>query len=628
MPRKTKETKVTRFLADVPEERRKDDGGPQDSTTPDRWFTASNGAVAGLVTSQAKQIEQSNWSTTSYLEFVCARYLTGRNPGGSFGYSMSTHSGRAATDMATAQYGAPSLNVIGCCADVFQNKIFKNRPWLVYMPTVKGSWKDRRQCKALGQFVDAAFEAMHVYDDAQLCGMDCMQFRSAFYGVGPGLDGKSLKGERILAQEILLTAGDSGSYNKPTSAIRRVFCNRQALIQAYAKGDKADEIASAIRHAPGVFAGYIPSKVDYDEICALCAGYKLPGPNGEPGRYVLAVGDVALEDKPWTRKGFPWAKLDFNVLSNEYMGQSMAEIQLKLQRQLDRLEAAIDESEQRVAWPRFAIESSSNVNTEQFAGPGFIDYTGTAPIALAGEVPSELYESRDTKIGQIFQRVGISQSAAGGNKPEGLSSGLSILAWNQVDDSRHVDLAQRYEDFIVQIGDLIIETAAEVNPSFMVDGRQAVKWAEVEMDTDRFKVSAFPLSRLPQTISGKLQQINDWYVNGTITRQQKLRLEGMPDLQGFVDLATSSEEWVAKTLDTIIDSHYVPPLPYIDATQALTDAQARFLYESTMDTDPKRLMRLTKFISALKEQMALQPPPTPATQPAAPANVTAPPIPQ
>jgi len=586
-----------------------------DDVTPDRWFSASKELVGGKLTAQAKQIELSNWSTASYLEFVCARYLTGRNPGGSFGYSMTTHAGRAATDIQTAQYGAPSLNAIGVCADVFQNKVFKNQPWLVYMPTVKGSWKDRQQCKALGEYVDAAFDQLKIYDEAQLCGTDSMMYRSAFIGVGPGLDGKSLKVERILSQEILLTGGDSGSYNKPRSAIRRVFCNRKDLVNAYAHGDKADEIKQAILHAPGVFGGYLPSKIDYNEICALCAGYLLPLPDGTPGRYVLAVGDCALDDKPWTRDHFPWAKFDFNVLSNEYMGQSMTEILLKLQRSVDYCESAIQECIQRNAWPRWGIESSSAVDTDQFAGPGFIDYTGTAPIEMVGKVPQELITERDTKIGQVFARVGISQGAAQGEKPEGLSSGLSILAWNQVDDSRHVDLAQRYESFIEEIGMLIVETCAEIKPTFKVDGKNVLSWDDSWQNFNKFKIKSFPLSRLPQTIAGKLQQIDNWYQNGTITRQQKLRLEGMPDTVGFVDLQTSSEEWVDKTLDTILDSHYVPPLPYINATQALADAQARFMYESIWETEPKRMMRLAKFISALKEQAKSQPTPTPALQP-------------
>ncbi len=602
------------YVEDVPGDRKAD--GKADDVTPDRWFSASKETVASKVTAQAKSIEAANWNTSGYMQFVCARYLTGRNPGGGFGYSMSARSGRAATNMATAEYGAPSLNCIGVCADVYQNKVFKNQPWLVYMPTVKGSWEDRQQCKAMGQFVDAAFDQLKIFADTQLCGTDAMMYPSAFYGVGPSLDGKTIKGERILSQEILLTAGDSGSYNRPTSAIRRAFCNRRALVHAYARGPNAESIKIAIMKAPGVFAGYIPAAVDYDEIVAVSAAYSLPLDDETPGRYVLAVGDAALEDKPWTRKRFPWAKFEFQVLSNEYMGQSLTEICLKLQRNVDSCEEAIGEMRRRNAWTRWLIESSSNVNTDQFAGPGFVDYTGTAPVQVEGEIPKVLIEERDASVAKVFSRARISQGAASGEKPEGLSSGLSILAWNQIDDSAHVDLAQRYEQFIKDIGDLIIEACADIKPSFMVDGHKVIKWEDAWKDTNRFKTTAFPLSRLPQTISGKLQQIDTWYMNGTITREQKLRLEGMPDLQGFVDLETASSEWVSKTLDTVIGDHYVPPLPYINSQQALKDAQARYLLESNWETEPKRLMRLTKFISALKEQAALQPALTPATQPA------------
>lgn len=586
-----------------------------DAVGPDRWWNASQAGVAGKVSALAAQIETSTWSTSRYMQYVCARLMTGRAAPSGFGYSMTARSGRVASSMASALFNPPALNCVAVAADVFKNKVFKNRPWLTYTPTVPGDVKLRTKCKAREQYVDAAFEQLKVWDTIGLALTDCLQYPSGFVKTSCGLTGKELTVERVLSSEILLSNEDMGSYRQyPGSALQRVYAALEDLLDCFGR---TDEIVQAIKNAPGVYAGFYKSGANYSDIRALVEGWKLPrsGEDGKPGRHVLAVGNCTLLDEPWKRDRLPFSKYDFNVLSNEYMGQSMAEIQLPLQRRLDRIELTIEECELRNGFPRWLIESSSAVDTDQFSGPGFVDYSGTAPVQIMGDVPKELYESRDAKMAQCFTRVGVSQQAAGGEKPEGLSSGLAILSWQQVDDTRHVDLAMRLEDFVADIGDQIFEVASEIKPSFRSMGHELIKWDDVDINSDKYKTTPMPLSRLPQTIAARVQQIQNWYDQGSITRDQKLRLEEMPDLQGYVQLATASEDWVAKALDTMVETgKYVPPLPYIDVASALRDAQARFLLESRWELPANRLRLVSQFIGALQEMPSKAPTPPPMPQ--------------
>ena len=566
-----------------------------------RWWNSSPIAVAGRVQGLAAQLENGNWGNT-FMSYVCARYMTNRSQPAGFGYSMSRRSGRVAQAMVAATWTPPTINVIGLAADVMINKIWKNRPWLQIMPTVKGSYRSRSQCKAMSQFVDAAFYQLSVWDKAEMCGVDCMQYPSAFIKVGPGIDNK-LRVDRVLASEILLTPEQMGSWSDLRSCLQRVFIPKQDLIAQFAVGKDESKIRAAIRNAPGVYPGfYTSNNVDYDEVAALVEGWSLPLSDGTPGRHVLTVGDVALIDEPWTRERLPFAKLDFVRLSNEYMGQSLAEIQLPLQRYIDRLSAAIDEIEQRWSFPRFFIENSSHVDTDQFSAD-FVEYSGTKPEKDAtNSVPPELYQSRDKAIEMAMTRVGISQQTAGGQKQPGLSSGLAIMASAQIDDARHVDLSQRYEDFLLDIGELIIEECADIKPTFIVDGNQAVNWKDVSMDRNEYKTHMFPMSRLPQQMSARYEMINGWYQNGTISRADKMRLENMPDNQVVVDSATSSADWVENALDKMVETgKYVPPLPYIDVKAAKIAAQARFVREDLLDLDESRLRVINRFLSALNE---------------------------
>ena len=570
-----------------------------------RWWNAPKGqAVAGRVINLASQLELANWSSNYLMQYVCNRLMTNRSTPYGYGFSMVRRVGRAAQSMVSATWTPPTINVVALAADVFMNKVFKSKPWIQYLPTVKGSYKSRSKCKAMTQFVDAAFHELEVWDKASLAAIDCMTYPSGFIKVGRGVDNK-LSVERVLAAELLLTPEQSGSWASLRSCLQRVFIPKSDLVAAFVTGNSPDDKATlqAIRNAPGVYPGFYTSNaVDYQEIAALVEGWSLPLPDGTPGRHVLCIDNYTLVDEPWTRKKLPFAKLDFVRLSNEYMGQSLAEIQLPLQRYIDRLCAAIDEIEQRWSFPRYFVENSSHVDTDQF-GSDFVEYSGTKPEKDAtNSVPTELYTSRDKAIEMAMQRVGVSQQSAGGEKPEGLSSGLAIMAWSQVDDSRHIDLAQRYEQFMVDISDLILDECSELNPKFIVEGRQALKWSDVAMDRDEYTVSAFPMSRLPQQPSARFEMIARWYQDGTISRADKLRLENMPDIQPVIDAGTASADWVENALDEIVEiGKYRPPLPFLDVRSAKTAAQARFIREDTLGLEDSRLRVINRFLSALNQ---------------------------
>src|SRR6185437_9554775 len=164
--------------------------------------------------------------------------------------------------------------------------------------------------------------------------------------------------------------------------------------------------------------------------------------------------------------------------------------------------------------PRWFVETSSHVDPDQF-GSDFVEYSNIRPEKdNTDSVPPELHNRLVWAIETALRRVGITMESASGKKPEGLSSGLAIMAQAQIDDTVHVDLAQRFEQFVVDVGEIIIEECAELKPTFIIDGKKAIKWDDVSMNRDEFKMRAFPMSRLPQQISARFEIINRWYLDG------------------------------------------------------------------------------------------------------------------
>lgn len=580
-----------------------DDGDPR------RWWNGTDANVGRKLTLAAEGIETWNWSQR-FMMLTCNRLMTGRSGSAAFGLSMTQRVGRVQQSMASAVFNPPALNVVATAGDVFRNKVYKNRPFLDFLPTFKGDYEMRERCKAQSTYVDALFDELELWPMAELCGQDCMTYPAAFVKVEPDKARKKVKVQRVLAEEILLNGDDGGSYGKPRSMIQRVFIHREDAINEYAKGKDKDKIAAALKNAPGVFAGFYKSPIQYSDILPLVEGWRLPLPDGTPGRHVLAVGSVVLLDEKWERDRFPFAKLVFGQLSNDYMGKPLAEDLLPLQREIDRVSAVIAEEERRHAWNRWLVEKSSKVNPNEFKGPGIINYSGTAPKNIPGEgATKELYAERDSLIEKAFRRARISQGASSGTAPEGVTAGVALLAWNQIDDSAHVAVSQAFEDFIEQIGRLIVEAAAEAKPSVTVNGKQTINWDDVATDAKYYKLRAFPMSRLPTLPAARIQQIQTWYDDGTVDRQTKMRLMDVPDLQGFVDQYTASDNLTHKTIDRILKHKKpLPPCPYSDLKRALEIAQARYQQEETDELDRPRLALIAQYIEAVKEMTPLEPP--------------------
>src|ERR1700690_152083 len=578
---------------------------------PRRWWKEDEASVASALTAVAISIEFSTWRER-YMGFVCSRLMTGRGIPGAYSCSLGNRTGRVAQSTWGAIFNPPALNGVASAADVLMNKIYKNRPFIEWIAP-RSDFKTRCATKAATEWVDAVFDELQVWKIVELCGLDCMTYPASFAKVCEGSDGKP-DIIRVLDEEILLMPDDAGGYGNPRSLIQRVFVNRDDAIAKYAVGEDADHIREQLENAAGVSPGFYKSPIQYDDTLGLVEGWRLPSPDGkERGRRVLAIDNVLLQDEEWTRDHFPFAKLVFSLVSNSWKGQSLAEIALPLQRELERIVTTIAECERRNAWPRWAYTTASQGNPEMFAGPGFIVTTGDMPQALdQPAVPKELYQSRDAIEARLYKRLGISEAQTSGTVPGGLNSGVAVLAYNQVDDSRHVATAQRQEDFVTDIARLLIEQAEESDFRVKVNGKMQ-GWRDIGISMKKAKAQAFPMSRLPTMPAARLQTIENRYNEGTITRQTKMRLQDVPDTQGFEDLFASSEDYIYKTLDQLVyDGKYIPPLPYSNLQQALALAQARFLQESKYGTPVDRLMLLSQYISALLELVS--PPPAPSPQ--------------
>ncbi len=588
-----------------------------------RWWNSSEADVGKDLSTYCASLETAQ-QRDRYLGMVFEQLATGR-AAQSYGLSMA---GRVKGDMATALFSPPSENYVAIAADVFANKIGKNQPFLEWIPVAASDYKTKAGCKQATEYVDKLFA------DTDTWPMVEQAFKDAFiHGTGVVKVGGSpgrVTLTRIQDDEVLLdpTAGDN-----PRNFQFRVFLDRETCLELY--GD-TDEKREKIEAENGCHQGFYALDIGYDDTLALCEGYYLALPDTDkPGRHVVCIGETVLLDEPWT-DDLPFAKLPFEPVANSWKGQGGVEQQLPLQREVDRLADNLAEQERRFSWCKVQIRRADNIDPDSLTDNSIVEYNEKPALFEQGVAPTkELYNQLEKKGQQCLLRVGISGAQAQGETPGGIDSGVAILANQQIDDVRHVAVAQRLERFVEQLGKLIIQAAAKYKPAVYSRGRK-IPWPEVAMDQHKAKCRAFRMSGLPQSIPGRKQALADMLRNGEIDKVEDRRAIGTDDVVQVSDAITAGEDLAEFQLDTMVETgKFQPPVKFQDMQRALAMAQTRIMQEMKNGLAEDRIQLLARYAAQLEERMSESVPAAPAGPmqpgPVAPPmdpNMPVPPMPQ
>ena len=580
-----------------------------DSSWTDSDVT-SDAEIAMRVVAKATSIERWGWSNR-YASLVYSRYMSGRSNVGAYAYSMNARPYSVSLAVDGATWRPPTYNMIATCGDVYATRIFKNRPFIDVVPLAEGGFKGRVRAKRMTKFSDAVFAATKFWETAEVIGADAMEQGCGIVKVHGDPNKKNTVAiSRVLADELLVDDSEA-LYGEPHSMLQRVFMHKRDLMARY--GDTPEK-RDAIKNAQTVSPAFGPTDRSYSQIVALIEGWSKPLADGTPGKHVLVIPGLTLLNEKWTRRWFPFAVLRFKPLTTNYKGQGLVEQMLPLQAEMDRCMASNSEGNERMGYSRFLIEDGSHVGLESLAGlpGGAVTYTGTKPEVLdASGIPEGNIQWFTIIEQRAFKRAGISEAAAGGVKPQGLNSGAAIMAWAQIDDTRHVDLSQRFESWVEQVAMLVYAVAEDVKPKVVSPGRhgQLIDWEDCKLTFDPddltssfFRARAFAMSRLPQTVAGREQQISDWLANGQITKEQAMRGGLVPDTESLGDLSSAVQDAIDYQLDCIIDDgKFQSPNPFGDPALTLATAQSRYLRESTLDTPKDRLRLLLQFIQCTSD---------------------------
>src|SRR6185369_13811658 len=114
--------------------------------------------------------------------------------------------------------------------------------------------------------------------------------------------------------------------------------------------------------------------------------------------------------------------------------------------------------------------------------------------------------------------------------------------------------------------------------------RQIIDWDRLPIDGTALKgIRAYNTGRFGQSVSAKLQELDELLKKGSITRDQYNKYLQVPDTGGLLEVVNApmlgADRQIAKMCRP--DGEYVPPLPFLNKTYAKSAVEAMYIIKES-----------------------------------------------
>jgi hypothetical protein len=540
-------------------------------------------------------------------------------------YDSGAYDGEIRTTAPRTTYNALQSGV-----DTAASLVGKNRPKPLFLCD-GGDYELVLKAEMLTRYVAGVFTDCAVYAKSDL------QFTNAAVG-GTGFlffwadydDGK-IKCERVPPQEILVDDAD-GARERPQHIGRRKRMNRDELQELYKdEPEKVEAIGRANSDLrPGARSESVGDVIPVVELWHFRSSKK-----SKDGRHVILVEGCVLLDEPWDKDTCPIVKFVWYPRLDGYWGRGLYQTVCNMQTRIDYLGDAIDEGQDLMSSPLWLVERSAGVDMAHMESNEIgriLEYSGTKPeAATPAAYQAEIYQHLQW-IWQMSHAIpGVNQGMAEGKKPAGVESGEAIREVADIASGRLQQPAQRWEANFVEAARVVVDLSKDLYAerkdlevsAIHRGGLLRIKWADVDMEADRFVLTVFPISALPSSPAGRIQRLMEWVGAGWIRHEFAMELLDIPDLDRFASRQTATSRVVQQVVELIkksgkYDAQKWPPIPQMNLSLAQEIVAGEIVNAYSQGIGEETRLELTRYgddIGLLlaeqkkTEQAAMQPPP-------------------
>jgi hypothetical protein len=496
------------------------------------------------------------------------------------------------------------MNIIQSCADTLLNKISKNEPRPVFL-TDNGDWGVRKKAEKREKFVFGQFYKSGTYKKAPSALLQALIF-------GDGLMKVYSKDKEIITEPTstleLYIDDRQGLYGEPKELWQTRYMDKDTLKAMY------PESASAIDNTPTELTPFFMSGSIHNNLVMVVEYWKLPDRKVSKDKYVggkhmIICGDSTLLEEDWNRAGFPFAKISYvkNLIGTWAKG--MAEILTPFQLQVNYTLKTISDSMRLMGSPKVLYEYNSKIINSHFNNDigAMIGYLGTPPqFVTPSPVAQELFQFLGETVERAYAEVGISQLTASSQKPAGLNSGKALREYNDIETERFAALAKNYEQFFVDLSELVLLEAKDISKKHgkyailapNKNGCDVINFKDIDMDQDDYMIQVYPAAMLPKTPAGRLEYVQEMLMGGLIGPEEGLQLLDFPDTKKITKLKTSELDDIMATVDYMLDNDkYLPPEPFQNIEMGINLMKKAYLQYKNDGCPDEKLDLLIRWIN-------------------------------
>lgn len=493
-----------------------------------------------------------------------------------------------------------TLNVIKSCIDTVAAQIASSKPRPMFL-TSDGDWSQQKRAEKLTAYMDGVFDEAKIYEVGKRCFVDAAVFGTGFMKIH-AVNGKIVV-ERVFPDEIVVDAAD-GIYENPRQMHQRRLMSREVMIELFP--DAADKLEFSTTGKTDLDG----SRAAADLVTVIESWHLSAGENATDGRHTICVDNCTLFSESWDKQWFPFAMVRWSPGLVGYFGHGLAEELVGIQLEINKMLLNIQRAQHFMSVPRVFVDAGSTVNTSLVNNEigAIIKYSGAPPVFSTPQAMTpEIYQHLERLFEKAFQITGVSQMSAQSKKEPGVESGVALRTLRDVQSERFLLTAQAYEQFFMDAADKIVELSYTIGKSDrslsvqVVDRKRKrideIKWSDVKMDKESFKMQVFPTAFLPTTPAGRLQTVQDLMQGGFIDPDSALDLLDFPDLQSYFNLKTAAVDDIKSQIELMIEEgKYQPPEKYQNLNLALEMVQSAYLRAKLNHVEEDRLELLRNYM--------------------------------
>lgn len=485
--------------------------------------------------------------------------------------NVNLYYNKTALDGNALANGRMTANILQNVVDTATALIAKNKPKPQFVTDGAKDYGTKVRGKKLTKYTEGLFDKLKIYEITQRVFQD-----ACIYGTGAlkifEVDGE-LKAEWVFIEEVLVDDLE-GMHQDPQQLHQRKFVQRDILLNQFPEYEEEIKACSAVAGSVGTYS-------TADIIPVIESWHKPSGPKAKDGKHSICIENCTLFFEDYKKDYFPILLFRWANQTLGFWGRGICHEIWKLQVEVDTLLRLVQQSMRLVGGPTLAVESGSNISEDHITSnrvAKVIEYTVTPPqYMIPPTTQPEIFNHINFLITKMYEIPGVSESNATGQKPAGVNSGVAIREVNDIASGRFEIIGQHYEALHLDIARIMVDLSADLaksgkSPNILTKdkrGASRLDFKECQVDINDMELQLFPVSGLPSTPAGRLDQLMDYAQAGYLSKEQVMDIVDFPDLEDTVSLETAALHLTQEILSNIKEGkEYIEPGPYLDLNLA------------------------------------------------------------